>query len=256
MKKLLSVFLSLCLLSACFLTLVSCFHECEFSDEWSKDLQFHWHACTGEECEEIADKAEHSWDTGKITTKATQDADGIKTFTCLDCDQTRTEPVIYTGLTKDEWSSAFTNSVFRNFTYKEIVTTSAKGVSVDVEVIHKVTNNATYTSMTAFGETEEEQHNLKSKADDLRASLLSSLKDTTPYVKFKYDAQTKTYKATGKIYIESLDAYTSDMTLTFEEDRLVKIEYSIEFTQDGVELTATSVITISDYGTTVIDSST
>ena len=105
MKKIISVLLVCCLLSACCVTLVSCGHECTFSSEWLTDETSHWHACTGEECKEISDKADHTWNDGEITTKPTQEADGVKTFTCTVCELTRTEPVEFTGMTEDEWNT-------------------------------------------------------------------------------------------------------------------------------------------------------
>ena len=45
---------------------------------------------------EITAKTEdHAWDDGVITTPATKEADGVKTFTCKDCGTTKTEAVKY-----------------------------------------------------------------------------------------------------------------------------------------------------------------
>ena len=37
-------------------------HEHEFSAEWTKDENYHWHKCNGEKCDEISDKAAHVFD--------------------------------------------------------------------------------------------------------------------------------------------------------------------------------------------------
>ena len=42
-------------------------------------------------------KKEHSWDSGKITTVATCNGKGIKTYTCTGCNATRTEEIPVTG---------------------------------------------------------------------------------------------------------------------------------------------------------------
>ena len=42
-------------------------------------------------------KKEHSWDSGKITTVATCNGKGIKTYTCTGCNATRTEEIPSTG---------------------------------------------------------------------------------------------------------------------------------------------------------------
>ena len=54
--------------------------------EWLKSADEHWHACTGENCNEKLDIAEHTWN---IKTEA-----GIKTFTCTICDYQKTEPIV------------------------------------------------------------------------------------------------------------------------------------------------------------------
>ena len=70
-------------------------HTHTYKTEWSKDATHHWHACEGEDCTDVADKAEHTWNDGEITTKATAEADGVKTFTCTVCGQTKTETASY-----------------------------------------------------------------------------------------------------------------------------------------------------------------
>ena len=88
MKKIFSILTALCLLLSLGVTMISCGHKCEFSTVWNGNDIHHWHICTSEECTEIADKTEHSWDDGNITNEATQDADGTKTFTCTVCSVT------------------------------------------------------------------------------------------------------------------------------------------------------------------------
>ncbi len=71
-------------------------HEHSFSEEWQFDELNHWHVC---ECGEISDVAEHTWDAGVITKNPTATAEGVKTFTCTVCNQTKTEKVPATGST-------------------------------------------------------------------------------------------------------------------------------------------------------------
>lgn len=78
-------------------------HTHNFSNEWSMDNDSHWHACSG--CDEISDKATHQWDAGKQTTAPTCTTDGVKTFTCSVCQQTKTETIPATGHRfSDVWS--------------------------------------------------------------------------------------------------------------------------------------------------------
>ena len=63
------------------------------SAEYTYDETYHWRAC--ESCEEQLNKAEHSWDAGVITTEATFEQDGVKTYTCTVCGNTKTEVVTF-----------------------------------------------------------------------------------------------------------------------------------------------------------------
>ena len=72
-------------------------HTHTFATEWSTSSTEHWHACTGKDCTEVADKATHSWDAGVITTQPTEDKQGVKTFTCAGCGKVKTAPADYVG---------------------------------------------------------------------------------------------------------------------------------------------------------------
>lgn len=68
-------------------------HTHTWSTEWSGDEDSHWHACTGEGCTAIADEALHTWDEGEVTTPATYDAAGVRTYTCEVCGREREEAI-------------------------------------------------------------------------------------------------------------------------------------------------------------------
>lgn len=70
-------------------------HKHSFSEEWEKDSTHHWHVCSDDKCDETDDKAEHVWDNGKVTTEPTKEKDGVTTFTCSICGQTKTEATKY-----------------------------------------------------------------------------------------------------------------------------------------------------------------
>ena len=74
-------------------TKTSITHEHTFATEWSKNETEHWHEATCEHKSETKDKAKHTWDEGKVTTPATTDQEGVKTFTCTVCKQTKTEKI-------------------------------------------------------------------------------------------------------------------------------------------------------------------
>lgn len=252
MKKFLSVSLLLCLLLVSSLSLSSCTHTCEFSAAWSKDAVSHWHACTDSECTEIADKADHTWDEGKITTEATQEADGVKTFTCTVCAQTKTEPVVFTGLSENVWNACLDEALFENFTYSEVATVNGSGVTVNTETLYKFTKDSAWFKMTVAEQSEESYAPDTASANEVRTSLIQSIRALVPYDSYDYDAATKTYKANTEIRIEALNVSTSDITVTFAGGKLTEIQYTVSFTQNEIEMTATSTVTLSDYGTVVL----
>jgi hypothetical protein len=252
MKKIISLLITAAMLLALGATLASCAHECTFSDEWSKDANAHWHVCENEKCEEIADKADHTWNEGEITAAATQEKEGTKTFTCTVCGQTKTEAVVFTGLTKDEWNAAFADSVFENFVYSEEASTTGGGVSVNSKTTYKLTKDDAWYKMTVADQSQEGFASNKAEADVVRKQLADSIKEMTSYDSFEYDAATKTYKASKPINIAAIGTSTSDVTLKFDGDKLVEIKYSISFTQSGISFNATSTVTLSDYGTVTL----
>lgn len=67
-------------------------HQHTFSETWSSDETYHWHAAT---CGhgDVADKAEHDWNEGEVTEPATTTKEGTMTFTCTVCGKTKTEVI-------------------------------------------------------------------------------------------------------------------------------------------------------------------
>ena len=83
-------------------------HTHKFSDEWTSDETYHWHSATCEHTNEVADKAEHDWDVGKVTLEPTEETDGAKTFTCKVCKRTKTESINklpHTHKFSNKWTS-------------------------------------------------------------------------------------------------------------------------------------------------------
>lgn len=58
---------------------------------WAKDSSSHWHACSG--CSEKKDLESHNWNEGVVTKEPTVDEEGIKTYTCTVCGETRTSSI-------------------------------------------------------------------------------------------------------------------------------------------------------------------
>ena len=80
----------------------------DYQTEWSHDESKHWHACKNEGCNEKDSYAGHDWDNGAITTSATSEKEGVKTYTCTTCKATKTETISATGhnLTKTDAKAA------------------------------------------------------------------------------------------------------------------------------------------------------
>lgn len=65
----------------------------DWSPEWTSDENRHWHTCTRKDCGATSGEAEHTWDTGEITTQPTCTEAGEKTFICTKCSRVKTERI-------------------------------------------------------------------------------------------------------------------------------------------------------------------
>lgn len=61
------------------------------AEGYEHNTDAHWQTC--DVCGFVLNKAEHSWDSGVITTSATTEKEGVKTYTCTVCQATKTEAV-------------------------------------------------------------------------------------------------------------------------------------------------------------------
>lgn len=55
-----------------------------FSEEWTTDNDYHWHAATCGHDDEVSGKAAHDWDNGSVS-------GSIRTYTCKTCEKTKQE---------------------------------------------------------------------------------------------------------------------------------------------------------------------
>lgn len=122
MKKLTSILLTVCMCLSIGVMLTACGHEHTYSAEWSKDTTHHWHDCEDKDCTEVADKAEHTWNGGEVTTPATPATSGVTIFTCTVCGQTKTESLDYVmdqTIANRVYSLIFHNGIIRVETNRE-----------------------------------------------------------------------------------------------------------------------------------------
>ena len=75
------------------------YYHCSRCDKYFKDIEGE-EETTAEE--ETIPATGHNWNDGEITTAATCTTDGVMTYTCLDCNETRTETIAATGHKWDE----------------------------------------------------------------------------------------------------------------------------------------------------------
>lgn len=268
MKKITSIILLLVmLLSMAILSACTPAHKCTPDEEWTYDENSHWHKCAElpyvelfgisymdllkASCAEVFDKADHTWDAGTITTPATQEADGIKTFTCSVCNGTKTEPVPYTGMTKGEWNAVFEKKQFENFTYTETSVLKTTGMEMETVTTYEFEKEKARATATVAGQTETQSF-AAAQATILRSNLLTSLEPLVKFEDFRYDAATKSYVLKGIVIISALNVKADTMTLTFEDGKLVKMVYTCKITQNGITFDVTSTVLFTDYGTTVV----
>ena len=253
MKKFTSILLALCLCLSVCAVFAACSkaHEHSFATEWSKDATHHWHACTGEECTDVADKAEHTWNAGEITTPATATADGIKTFTCTACGATKTEAVqLVTTVTKDEWDAFMANV---NYTLVADLYDAEGVASETMTVMTTETATATitegmsiYTALQdgvwygIMGEGDE-YFGFPMEGEDVEDVSLGTylLGEYPGYEEWSYDAEKKAYYKVG-------DAEDDFVAYLYFEDGVAT---HLEVDEDGEK----TVITVSAVGTTTIN---
>ena len=68
-------------------------HEHTFSEDWTTDETYHWHAATCEHTDEVSEKAEHSFGEWTVTTAATEDVKGSREKSCTVCGYKVTEEI-------------------------------------------------------------------------------------------------------------------------------------------------------------------
>ncbi len=68
------------------------YSEHTLAKDLKHDADGHWTVCSV--CGyESTEKNEHTWDTGKVTVEPTETTEGVKTYTCTECGETKTESV-------------------------------------------------------------------------------------------------------------------------------------------------------------------
>lgn len=79
--------------------------------EWSKNVDKHWQDCIANDGERL-NEAAHTWNNGEISTQATHTQNGVKTFTCTVCGQTKAEVIPAIDHT---WSTDWSNDTLNHW---------------------------------------------------------------------------------------------------------------------------------------------
>ena len=263
MKKLISLLLAACTCLSVGASLAACkknddigepggeeSHEHSYQTEWLKDATHHWHECGGENCAEASDKAEHTWNDGEITSEATADADGVKTFTCSVCGETKTESVKHipqVTVTEAEWRAALAKELFYNVT----LTYSEYRYDDETE-----TAECRSTSIIEYdGERMRSGEKIRENVDnhDMSTAEVSSLvgRGLALYADADYDAEKQRY-----LVISYDDYYDMPCGLVYQfaDGKLVFFEYHFlsDETADDMYKIQWIQWEFSKYGTTVI----
>ncbi|MBQ9099609.1 MAG: hypothetical protein IJY50_09320 [Clostridia bacterium] len=257
-KRIISFALATLLCVSSLAVLTACSHEHCFSTDWSADATHHWHACEDASCTEVSDKAEHSFDGGKVTTEATDTADGVKTFTCTVCDATKTEPIAFNGLTAGQYGVAMDAPNFNNVTVNwELNVTPVSGDAYSEVFVVKMDGNKYSQAGTSNGE----KISVYSESDaesvaELKATLLFFAQIKRKQLTF--DKATGVYTAAEdcKVNVEMPDGAIqtfTDAKMKFSGNTVTEVTFALSYTDGGeVTWTATGKVTLSGYTTTVV----
>ena len=91
-RKSIAILLSLVLMLVIMLTACNC-KKHKFSSEWKYDDTSHWHECLKKKHSDVADKAEHTFNEGVVTTAPTETSEGVLTLTCTVCGYQKTKSI-------------------------------------------------------------------------------------------------------------------------------------------------------------------
>lgn len=104
-KSIWAFVLALCLIVPAMFMITACGkHKHSFSSDWSKSETQHWHACTGKNCEEKSDLADHDFVWAEKTPAGVH-TDKVETGTCSICKYQKDRTVEGTGEHSWEWKS-------------------------------------------------------------------------------------------------------------------------------------------------------
>ena len=184
----------------------------------------------------------HSWNDGEITTPATATQDGVKTFTCNGCGQTKTESVAYTPdntVTEQEWAIAMAMQ-FDNYTMSQEMVwqgvTQSIVTAVYGDLIYHDGEQELYLQKVGdryyeYVKENDEWHKYPTTETYYNAYADANLEAGFVYADFTYNEQTQVYEcATASVQ------NITNATLKFEDKKLVSAIFEMSGVQASVEI--------------------
>lgn len=257
MKKLLVILLALVILCSA-MTLVACKeneepeHQHTYAAGWATDAENHWHACTGEGCGEVSEKAPHVY------------ADEAAAA-CSVCGAARTLPVRYQAKDEAEWNAAFDFASALHFSATTAMGDALGEFVRDGDTIkitgykigetgntkrsedYYVKDGDAYYCLSWSKDGDEDYYERESISKEVYEGFIDELSllvlGEGEWADFSYDEAGKKY---------SNAAATSVHTLTFVGGAISKIEASVKgVNPEDPNATVTSTITFADATVTV-----
>ena len=251
-KRAFTLILAVILCASTVLTPTSCGGH-TFKEEWSKDATHHWHACEDADCTEVSDKAEHTWDEGKETTYATDTENGVMTYTCTVCKQTKTAETTFNGVNVSQYGEAVYDTTLQNLT----ATITLKSGNQTAQSVLMLNANEYSHVGSSLNDTIV---NISGENADMAASLRNEylfFKDIL-YKDITYDAANKVYNTSADYTLTVTDIDGNDIIyksikMTMSGSRIVTVEAEFELKQDGATVsTGTIELELSEYNTTEV----
>lgn len=206
-------------------------HKHTFATEWTTDETHHWHKCTGDGCNEVKDKAEHSYTNGV-------------------CVCGKTEPtlsVVYT-VTEEEWSNAF--GLDKPFYFADNYKLSANNPMGENNYVvdgNKVKEESMESGTTEkyigyFSYEDDKYYSVYQnqsgdwKKQDAQGNPLESMCEMViePFLDmslFTYDEATHTYKCATMSFKSAggTSVVLNNLSVNFENKKAVKFTYDFSF---------------------------
>lgn len=224
----------------------------------------------------------HSWDDGTITTEPTETENGIKTYSCSGCSETKTE-IVY-AQSQSSWNSAFEKAESTtNITVNINAVIEDGDETMEAYAFYLLDNYKLYmfsrtpasnggyyvdeyyyTKIDGINYKFEEEYSngawgwVKTEYSDddipyvldgivLPSTLWTELKNS--YAEFEYDVNTNTYSS-ATITLDLSKITISDIAIVIEDGTILGVNYTMTYEDGRVQK---QKIIISDCGTTVVE---